>query len=145
VESVDVSIRVRYAETDKMGIVYHANYLVWFEIGRTEFLRERGFAYRDLEEEEDCHIVVASLSCTFRAPARYDDVLTIRTFIKSVRSRVVVFEYEVLHEDGRRLATGETTHVVTDHLGKPRVLPEQYRRALEGPPSDLAVGVAPTP
>src|SRR4051794_13796272 len=109
-----------------MGIVYHANYLVWFEIGRTEVLRRTGFAYRDLEEQEDCHIVVANLSVTYRAPARYDDVLTIRTRVKSIRSRVVMFEYEVLHEDGRRLATGETTHVITDRTGKPRVLPERY-------------------
>ena len=132
-QTTDVSFRVRYAETDKMGIVYHANYLVWLEIGRTELLRQRGFVYRELEEQYDCHIVVANVSCTYRAPARYDDLITVRTGVKSVRSRVVIFDYEVFHEDGRRLATAETTHVVTDHLGKPRVLPDPYRRALEDP------------
>jgi acyl-CoA thioester hydrolase len=116
-EPVDVSIRVRYAETDKMGIVYHANYFVWFEIGRTELVRQRSIPYSAMEQEEDCHIVVANATCTFRAPARYDDVLTIRTWLQAVRSRVIVFAYEVLTEDGRLLAAGETTHVVTDGRG----------------------------
>ena len=128
---VDVTIRVRYAETDQMGIVYYANYFVWFEIGRTEILRQRGFSYRALEEEEGCYIVVANAACTFRASARYDDLITIRTWLKEVRSRVVVFSYEVISDKGRRLANGETTHVVTDLNGKPRALPEAYRRALQ--------------
>ena len=127
----DVSLRVRYAETDQMGIVYYANYFVWFEIGRTEILRQRGFSYRALEEEEGCFIVVANAACTYRAPARYDDVITVRTRLKEVRSRVVRFSYEILGPDDRQLAVGETTHVVTDQEGKPRALPDAYRRSLE--------------
>jgi acyl-CoA thioester hydrolase len=132
-EPVDVSLRVRYAETDKMGIVYHANYFVWFEIGRTELVRQRSIPYSEMEQEEDCHIVVANATCTFRAPARYDDVLTVRTRLRDVRSRVIVFAYEVLTEDGRLLAEGETTHVVTDGRGKPRALPDHFRQALTAP------------
>src|SRR5512144_2097864 len=100
---VDIEMRVRYAETDQMGIVYHASYLVWFEIGRTELLRQRGFTYRDLEDQDGCYIVVTRVACTYHAPARYDDVLTIRTRLQRLHSRLVAFRYEVLSEDGRRL------------------------------------------
>jgi acyl-CoA thioester hydrolase len=129
-EAVDLSIRVRYAETDQMGIVYYANYFIWFELGRTELLRQRGFTYRDVEEQENCFIVVADARCTYRAPARYDDVITIRTQVTGLRSRVITFGYEVLSEDGRLLARGETTHVITDRTGKPRALPEKFRAVL---------------
>ncbi len=128
----DLRIRVRYAETDQMGIVYYANYFVWFELGRVELLRERGLTYRDFEEQENCLIVVADARCTYRAPARYDDVITIRTRITGLRSRVLTFAYELFAEDGKLLATGETTHVVTDREGKPRALPEKYRAILSG-------------
>lgn len=133
VDYADFTIRVRYAETDQMGIVYHAHYLVWFEIGRVELLRQRGVPYRELEEREGCFIVVTHASATFHAPAHYDDVLTIRTRIKKLHSRLVDFEYEVLGEDGLRLATGETSHVVTDREGKPRRLPERYVGVLAEP------------
>ena len=138
-EPVDIFLRVRYAETDKMGIVYHANFFVWFEIGRTELVRQRGIPYSEMEQAEDCHIVVANAICTYRAPARYDDLLTVRTWLRELRSRVIVFGYEVLAEDGRRLATGETTHVVVDHTGKPRSLPERFRQTLAAPsPEDAS-------
>jgi acyl-CoA thioester hydrolase len=129
---VDVTVRVRYAETDQMGIVYHANYLVWFEIGRVELLRKRGLPYRELEEREGCYIVVTRANAKFHAPARYDDLLTIRTRIKRLNSRLVEFEYEVLDEAGRTIATGETAHLVTDRNGRPRRLPDQYVKLLEG-------------
>jgi acyl-CoA thioester hydrolase len=129
-EGTDVTIRVRYADTDQMGVVYYANYFVWFEVGRTELLRSAGFVYRDIETDDGCYIVVAEASCKYRSPARYDDVLTIRTRVKQVRSRVVVFSYDVLAEGGRCLASGETTHVVTGRDGRPRALPERYRCAL---------------
>jgi acyl-CoA thioester hydrolase len=129
---MDVVVRVRYAETDQMGIVYHANYLVWFEIGRVELLRSRGLPYRELEERDGCYIVVTRASATFHAPARYDDLLTIRTRIKRLNSRLVEFEYEVLDETGKRIATGETAHLVTDREGKPRRLPDRYLNVLEG-------------
>ncbi|MDA2914489.1 acyl-CoA thioesterase [Acidobacteriia bacterium AH_259_A11_L15] len=127
---VDVQVRVRYAETDRMGVAYYANHFVWFELGRTEFFRQRGHLYKELEEEEGCYIIVAEASCRYHAPARYDELLTVRTRVKEVRSRVVVFTYEILAEDGRKVATGETLHVITDRRGKPRSLPERYREAL---------------
>ena len=116
-----------------MGIVYHANFLVWFEVGRVELLRQRGLLYRELEDREGCYIVVTRASAAFLEPAHYDDILTIRTRIRRLHSRVVEFEYEVLNEDGRALATGETTHLVTDRAGKPRRLPERYLAVLAEP------------
>ena len=130
---VDTSLRVRYAETDQMGVAYYANHLVWFELGRTEFIRQRGYPYRELEEKEGCFLVVAEARCRYHAPVRYDDVLTIRTWVRDARSRVVVFSYEILDETGTKVATGETLHVVTDRQGKPRSLPDRYRQALLNP------------
>lgn len=132
-EFVDTIVRVRYAETDQMHVAYYASHFVWFELGRTELFRQRGYAYRELEEREDCYLVVAEAHCRYRAPARYDDVLTVRTRVKAARSRVVVFTYEILATDGRRVATGETVHVVTGRQGRPRTLPEKYRQALLAP------------
>lgn len=134
---VDTSVRVRYAETDCMGVAYYGSHLVWFEVGRTELIRQRGYPYRELEEQEGCYLVVAEASCRYHAPARYDDVLTIRTRVKQARSRVIVFSYEILAEDGSRVATGETLHVTTDRAGKPRTLPERYRQALGSSPSKV--------
>jgi acyl-CoA thioester hydrolase len=118
-----------------MGIVYHANYLVWFEIGRTDLLRQHGFSYKDLEEQEGCFIVVTRASCAFHQAAHYDDVLTIRTRIKRLQSRTVDFSYEVFSEDARRIASGETSHVVTDRSGRPRRFPDRYVKALSEPQS----------
>lgn len=132
---VDTTVRVRYAETDCMGVAYYGNHFVWFEVGRTEFIRQRGYPYRELEEQEGCYLIVAEASCRYHTPARYDDLLTIRTRVKQARSRVVVFSYEILAEDGSRVATGETLHVTTDRAGKPRTLPERYRVALLSNPS----------
>src|SRR3954453_7525628 len=89
-------LRVRYSETDKMGVVYYANYLVWFEIGRTEFCRARGFSYRDMEEDDDAFLVVAESYCRYKAPAYYDDELLIRTHINELRRRSLRFGYEVI-------------------------------------------------
>lgn len=130
---VDTAVRVRYAETDRMGVAYYANHLVWFEIGRTEFFRRRGHVYKELEEQEGCYIIVAEVRCRYHSPAHYDEQLTVRTCVKEARSRVIVFSYEILAEDGRPVATGETVHVITDRKGKPRSLPERYRQALLAP------------
>jgi acyl-CoA thioester hydrolase len=130
---VDATVRVRYAETDQMGVAYYANHFVWFELGRTEYLRQRGHVYRELEEKEGCFITVADAHCRYHSPARYDDVLTVRTRVKEVRTRVIAFNYEVLAEDGRKVASGETLHVITDRQGRPRTLPERYRQALLAP------------
>ncbi|HMD31967.1 MAG TPA: thioesterase family protein [Candidatus Acidoferrales bacterium] len=129
----ETTLRVRYAETDQMGMAYHGNYFAWFEVGRTEFLRELGFDYRSLESEEGCYIVVADASCRYKAPARYDDLLRIRTELRKIRGPVLRFGYEVLREaDGALLAEGETAHIVADKQMKMRTLPEKYLQALAG-------------
>jgi len=121
-------IRVRYAETDQMGVVYHANYVIWFEVGRVELLRKLGFRYRDMEEKDDCHIAVADLRCRYRAPALYDDEIIVRTHLKNMRESLLHFGYEILRAaDGALLAEGETTHVVVDGKFQKRALPEKYR------------------
>lgn len=123
----EASIRVRYAETDKMGVVYHANYLIWFEIGRTEFCRARGFAYRDMEENDGAFLVVAESYCRYKAPAYYDDELIIRTHVTELRRRSLRFGYEIIRpEDGAIIAEGETYHVITDGAGRVRSLPDDY-------------------
>lgn len=122
------TLRVRYAETDQMGIVYYANFLVWFEIGRTDFCRQHGFAYREMEEQDGLYIIVAEASCRYKAPARYDDEIRVRTRLSACRKRVLVFGYEVYRQaDDTLLAVGETVHVITDRQGQPRALPEKYR------------------
>ena len=133
----ETAVRVRYAETDRMGVVYHANYLVWFEIGRTEFCRARGFAYRDMEENADAFLVVAESYCRYKAPALYDDELIVRTHITELRRRSVRFGYEILRAaDGLIIAEGETGHVVTDGNGRVKSMPEQYRALLSAVPEE---------
>ena len=128
-------LRVRYAETDKMGIVYYANYLIWFEIGRTEFCRARGFSYRDMEEMEEAYLVVAESYCRYKAPAYYDDELLIRTHITELRKRSLRFGYEIVRtSDGQIIAEGETGHVITDASGRVRSIPESYAQSLLAPP-----------
>jgi acyl-CoA thioester hydrolase len=130
-------LRVRYAETDKMGVVYHANYLVWFEIGRTEFCRARGFSYRDMEENDNAFLVVAESYCRYKAPARYDDELVVRTHITELRRRSLRFGYEVVRlSDGQVIAEGETGHVVTDPNGRVRSFPEGYNQLLSSTPAE---------
>lgn len=127
----ETEIRVRYAETDQMGIVHHANYLTWFEVGRSELCRAKGFSYKEMEEEEDALLVVAETYCRYKSPAYYEDVLTIRTRVGEVRSRSLRFFYEVYREsDDTLLAEGETLHLVTDRDKKVRVLPDLYRSRL---------------
>jgi acyl-CoA thioester hydrolase len=140
--------RVRYSETDKMGIVYYANTLIWFEIGRTEFCRARGFSYRDMEENEDAFLVVAESYCRYKAPAYYDDELLIRTHITELRRRSLRFGYEILRaSDGQIIAEGETGHVITDSSGRVRSIPETLAKLLLGAPvikSQSAGPVVPT-
>jgi acyl-CoA thioester hydrolase len=131
----ETAVRVRYAETDRMGVVYHANYLVWFEIGRTEYCRARGFAYRDMEENGNAFLVVAESYCRYKAPAYYDDELVVRTHITELRRRSLRFGYEIVRlSDGLIIAEGETGHVVTDTNGRVISLPEQYRELLTAQP-----------
>ena len=133
-------LRVRYSETDKMGIVYHANYLIWFEIGRTEFCRARGFSYRDMEENENAFLVVAESYCRYKAAAYYDDELIIRTQITELRRRSLRFGYEIMRvSDGVIIAEGETGHVVTDGQSRVRSFPEAYIQLLRGAVSEDAI------
>lgn len=141
-------LRVRYAETDKMGIVYYANYLIWFEIGRTEFCRARGFSYRDMEENEDAFLVVAESYCRYKAAAFYDDELLVRTHITEMRKRSLRFGYEIVRaSDGQIIAEGETGHVVTDASGRVRSFPDGYAQRLLAPPiikSQASGAIVPT-
>src|SRR5260370_28915036 len=126
----ETRLRVRYAETDQMGVVYHSNHLIWFEVGRVELMREMGFSYRDMEREDGRFIAVAEVKCRYRAPVYYDEEILIRTRLKNVRESVVVFSYELVRADSPTLlAEGETTHIVTDSKMKAASLPEQYPTA----------------
>ena len=123
----ETRVRVRYAETDQMGVVYHSNHLIWFEVGRVELMREMGFSYRDMEREDGRFIAVAEVKCRYRAPVYYDEEIVIRTRLKNVRESVVVFAYELVRADTNTLlAEGETTHIVTDSNMKVAALPEKY-------------------
>jgi acyl-CoA thioester hydrolase len=128
----EVKIRVRYAETDQMGVVYHANHFVWFEVGRVELLRQLGFSYREMEQHEGCCIAVVEARCRYKEPVRYDDEVLIRTHLKNVRESLLQFEYELVREsDGMLLAEGETTHVVTDPQLRKRRMPAKYMSAFK--------------
>ena len=132
---VTTEARVRYAETDQMGIVYYANYLVWFEIGRVELLRALGLAYSQLEIDHQCILPVIEASCRYRAPARYDDEILIETRPSLLRGSVLKFGYRILRkapegEEPTVLAEGETVHVVCDDQLNRKPLPEKYAAAL---------------
>jgi acyl-CoA thioester hydrolase len=126
----ETKLRVRYAETDQMGVVYHSNHLIWFEVGRVELMRQMGFSYRNMERDEDRFIAVAEAKCRYRAPVYYDEEVVVRTWLKTVRESVVVFSYELIRAgDDVVLADGETTHIVTDSKMKVAPLPEKYLNA----------------
>ena len=125
----ETRIRVRYAETDQMGVVYHANHFIWFEVGRVELLRQLGFSYKDMEREDGCFIAVVDAQCRYQAPVHYDDEVVVRTYLKHVREKVIRFGYELRSaETGDLLAEGETTHIVADARMKPRRLPVKYMK-----------------
>src|ERR1700722_18393933 len=118
-------IRVRYAETDQMGVVYHANYLVWFEVGRVDFIRDMGLDYKAMEREDNAMIAVIEASARYKAPARYDDEILVRTSLAGVRGTIVRFRYAVLRAASQELAEqllceGETTHIVVTREMKKR-------------------------
>ena len=123
----ETRVRVRYAETDQMGVVYHANYLIWFEVGRVEFIRQLGLNYKSMESEDGCGIAVVQLDVRYRAPARYDDELVIQTRLLVARGAVIRFGYRILRvADGVLLCEGETAHVVVGKDMKKRRLPQRY-------------------
>jgi acyl-CoA thioester hydrolase len=134
----EVRLRVRYAETDQMGVVYHSNYFVWFEVGRVELMRRLGLSYREMERDDGCFIAVVDARCRYKAPARYDDEVIVRTHLKNVRGSLVHFTYELLRaQDSALLAEGETTHIVTDAQMKKKEIPERYMQAFRTAVADV--------
>lgn len=134
---VDTHLRVRYAETDAQGVVYHANYLVYMEVGRSALARERGLPYGGLEAR-GVNLLVVRAELAYKASARYDDPLLVRTRVREARGKLVTFEYRIEHEEsGRLLVTGETGHVCVDGDFKAMELPSWAR--------DLLTGVAAAP
>ena len=111
-------IRVRYAETDQMGVVYHANYLIWFEVGRVELMRTLGFDYKRMEIDDDCHIVVVEARCRYKAPARYDDVIAIETTISALRGFVLKFCYRVVRVEDRRASARVVRRAAAGERGR---------------------------
>jgi len=124
---LETRLRVRYAETDQMNVVYHSNYIIWFEVGRVEFMRQLGFTYREMEQEDELHLPVVEVRCRYKSPARYDDELTIRTHIARLRSSLIQFQYEIVRGDGAvLLAEGESTHVAVNAKMEKTPFPEKY-------------------
>lgn len=130
----ELDVRVRYAETDQMGVVYHTNYLVWCEIGRTELLRAvTGMSYARLEEQ-GIALAVAELSIRYHGAARYDNLIRVQTTLTESRSRSITFEYRITNaESGERLASARTVLISLDSQGRPTRLPDPLRRQLRGP------------
>ena len=127
----EAQLRVRYAETDQMGVVYHSNYIVWFEVGRVELLRQLGFTYRDMEKQDDTHIAVVDVHCRFKSPAHYDDLVTVRTWLIHVRESLLHFGYEIVRaSDGKVLAEGDSAHIVVNAQFKRIHLPKKYMAPL---------------
>ena len=125
---VDIDIRVRYEETDQFGVVYYANYFVYFEVGRAEYCRQRGMPYDHLEKK-GYFLLVAEARCRYKAPLRYDEEVTMRTWVRKLTGKAVVFAYQVFRKGESKLAAeGETFHIVTDSKGIPCSLPEIYQK-----------------
>jgi acyl-CoA thioester hydrolase len=125
-----VQVRVRYPEVDRMGVAHHANHFIWFEIGRTELMRARGIDYRRLEDE-GIFLPVIEAACAYHAPARYDDLLRVRTHVETASGVRVSFSYRIESEpDGRLLASGSTRHAAVDRDGRPRRLPATLKGLL---------------
>ncbi|MFC6646973.1 acyl-CoA thioesterase [Granulicella cerasi] len=128
----ETRLRVRYAETDQMGVVYHANYLVWMEVGRVEFVRETGLDYAAMEREDNALIAVVNVNVRYKSPARYDDEILVRTKLAEARGSIIRFTYSVVREsDGAELATGETVHVVVDREMKRTRIPARFAERFE--------------
>ena len=127
--TAETKIRVRYADTDKMRIVYYANYLVYFEVGRTEFIREYYKSYSEIES--DGYVLpVLSASLNYKNSATYDDLLTVKTTLRKFTKLRLFFDYEVYNEEGSLLCTGKTEHCFTDETGKPRRMPPELWQAM---------------
>lgn len=140
--SSTTTIRVRYAETDQMGVAYHANYLVWCEVGRVEMLRQLGFEYKEMELTDDCHLPVVEARCRYKSPALYDQEIRIETQVTALRSSLIRFNYRLRRVEGAQLlAEAETTHVVVDGEMQKRPMPEKYAVAIRASMQNGAAGV----
>jgi acyl-CoA thioester hydrolase len=129
-QAVETTLRVRYAETDAMGVVYHANYLVWFEAGRSDLFRIRGQDYAEWSQR-GCLLPVSEAYARYQAPAHYGDLITVHTWVEEVRSRSATLGYQVSHATTQQcLATGWTKHICVDEQGNVRRLPEEMLQAL---------------
>jgi acyl-CoA thioester hydrolase len=129
-QSGEIQIRVRYAETDPMGCLHHSHYFTYFEIGRTELLRSQGWTYREIEERGN-FIVVVKISCRFRQPARYDDLLTLQTWLKRVTRARIEHRYELWRDD-TLLAEAESTLACVDREGRLQLIPEEMTTEDDG-------------
>ena len=124
----ETRLRVRYAETDQMGVVHHANYLIWMEVARVDWCEARGFQYRDMERDEGVFLAVVETSCRHLRPARFDDQIVVRSIVEEANSRIAKFAYEIRRVAGHELlATGFTKHVYVDSEMQRSRLPEKYR------------------
>ncbi len=133
VTSCYIDLRVRYAETDQMGVVYHANYLAWCEVGRTELIRRNGRSYAEIEKL-GVGLAVSDAALRFHAPARYDDLIRVTTVLTEIRSRSLAFRYVITHvERGTKLVTASTTLIGLDSSGRIARLPRELRAALGVP------------
>ncbi|MFH1837437.1 MAG: thioesterase family protein [Candidatus Omnitrophota bacterium] len=121
-----VNIRVTYKDTDQMGVVYYSNYLVWFEIARTEFFREHGMEYKRLETEDRIFLPVTEAFCRYRAPIRYDDVVQVTVKLSEMKAKRITFEYEI-KKKGKTTSTGHTKHAFINIEGKVVPIPEKIR------------------
>lgn len=132
-------VRVRYAETDQMGVTYYANYLVWFEVGRSQYCNDCGFSYREMERDTGLFMIVAEARCRYKTPARYEDDLIIYTRVTEFTRRTIRFSYEIKRADGASVAVGETLHVLINSEGRASSFPEKYLQLLRGEngPADL--------
>jgi acyl-CoA thioester hydrolase len=124
-------VKVRYAETDQMGVAYYANYFVWFEVGRSQYCNDCGFSYRDMERETGLFLIVAEASCRYKNPARYEDELISRTKVTESTRRTLKFGYEIHRIDGAAVAIGETLHVLINADGRASSFPEKYLSLLK--------------
>ena len=127
-----VQIRVTYADTDQMGVAYYSNYLIWFEIARTEFFRASGLIYKQIEDEENIYLPVVESHCVYKAPVKYDDLITIKTRVSEIGRCRLTFEYEIMN-DGRSATTGYTKHVFINADRKPVEIPPRIREAFAKP------------
>ncbi len=122
----EARLRVRYAETDQMGVVYHSNFIIWFEVGRVELLRQLGYTYKEMEAD-GVVLPVVEVRCRYKSPAHYDDEITVRTKMQNLRGSLIQFGYELVRvSDGILVAEGETTHIVADTQMKRGTLPDKY-------------------